>query len=153
MRDYSSAFRECLNNLDVEGIRKLWQHIQPNMPQPKTDEEALFALHHARTQTNSISARKRAYSHHWLRERKLPSGLPDNMKQSAERLYPIVVKAVGIAAGSNSPFLRPVIHLVREAMEDAVKEAVEDGKLDDAEYVTKRMQEAKVKAFDKLLGI
>jgi len=75
------------------------------------------------------------------------------MKQSAERLYPIVVKAVGIAAGSNSPFLRPVIHLVREAMEDAVKEAVEDGKLDDAEYVTKRMQEAKVKAFDKLLGI
>jgi hypothetical protein len=112
----------------------------------------LIAMHHARTQANSIPLKKRAYSHRWLLDHGFPSGLPDKLKPRAERIYPKIVSAVGIAVKTNGVFAAAG-PLIQEAMEDAVKEAVADGRLEDAEYVKQRIQEARQGAVQKLLGI
>lgn len=142
-------FREALENCDVALVRKLWSHVAPHLPQPKTDEETLQRIHGARTAANSISFKKRAYSHQWLMERALPSGLPDNLRKSAERMYPITVAAVGISVNSKYEFIEKAISGV---MSNAVLEAESDGKLRDDEHVKKRMLEARLRE-QKALGI
>lgn len=151
--DYSAAVRRCFETLDVSLMRKLWKHIAPHMPQPKNDEEALVTLHMARTSCDAIDAKLRMYSHAWLRERSYPSQLPDHMKASAERLYPIVVKAVGTSINSFSGVIKPVLGEVRQAVKDAVLEIHADGKIDDSDLVRRRINEAKQLALGKLLGI
>src|SRR5262249_47481856 len=74
---HAAEFRRCLEQLDVAGIRKLWRHVSPNMPQPKNDAEALISLHSARTQSEAMPIKLRAWSHRWLLDNGLPSQLPD----------------------------------------------------------------------------
>jgi hypothetical protein len=57
---HTAELRRCLIDCDVPQLRKLWAHVAPNWPQPKTDRDALVALHLARTQTNGIPFRARA---------------------------------------------------------------------------------------------
>ena len=90
------------------------------------------------------------YSHSWLKERGLPSMLPDHMRASAERMYPIATRAVGISVNATSPLLKTVTVPVREAMETAVMEAFADGASDAT--VKRHMMEAKDRALGKLLG-
>lgn len=90
---FSAAFRRCLETLDAKGLMKLWGHVAPNMPQPANVHEATISLHHARTQADSMTDAARRYSHDWLVERGLPSGLPAEMLP--ER--PVVVSAIGVA--------------------------------------------------------
>lgn len=149
----NSAFKECLETLDLIKAKKLWAQVCPHLPQPKNDNEMLIVLHHARTQSESIALKLRAYSHSWLGERGYPSGLPDNLRKSAERMYPRIAQAVGISLNSKSEWIRPVLVPVREAMELVVLEAADDKRLDDVAFVKARMSEAKKVAMRKLLGV
>lgn len=146
-----ASFRNLLEAGDVEGLRAHWADHAPKMPQPETAEQAEIVMHRARTEAASISLRARAYSHAWLCERSLPSGLPDDLKPKAERIYPIVVEAVGISVSARSPLLRPAMLEVRGAMEDAVNDAYADGRKDPA-FVKARMNEASDRTMRALFG-
>lgn len=144
-------FRKALENLDVTLARKIWRHVHPNMPQPKTDEEALQTMHYARTVMAPIAFKLRAYSHCWLMERNLPSGLPDRLRPSAQRLYPVTVSAVGISVKGNSVIGRELAPLIRSAMEKVVNEAYADGKTEPG-FLKKRMLEARDNEMRILIG-
>jgi hypothetical protein len=148
--DYSAAFRRCLETADVALMRKLWRHLQPNLPQPETDEATLTAIHMARTSAQSIDVKLRMYSHAWLVERGVPSLLPDDMRASAMRMYPRVARAVGISVNARSEWMRPATLPVRQAMENAVLEAFADN-ADDA-TVKRHMMEAKERTMRQLFG-
>jgi hypothetical protein len=139
---YGAEFKRCLEECDVPGVRALWAHVAPHLPQPRDDEEALASLHGARTYSPAIVFWKRAYSHAWLTERGLPSGLPDHLRPRAERLYPRVVDAVGIAVSARVPGLAL---RVRDAMSAAVEECYFEGRKA-PEFVRARMREAWLKA-------
>lgn len=145
-------FRALLQEGDVDGLRRGWVELFPNMPAPKSREQAEIVMHHARTAAETITLRARAYSHRWLVERGLPSGLPDRLKPSAERLYPRRVAGVGISVNARSPILQPAMVLVRQAMEGAVLEAEADGRLTDSEFVAGRMAEARAREMRALFG-
>jgi hypothetical protein len=140
--NHADAFRRCLTELDVAGIRNLWSYISPHLPQPKNDEEALVTLHYARTCAGSVPIRLRCYSHAWLCERGLPSGLPEWMKPKANRLYPHKVKAVGIAVKAMSEANVPRARAIEKAMSDAVLECYADG-ITDTTVIRSRMDEAR----------
>lgn len=109
-------------------------------------------MHRARTEAQSVPFRMRAYSHRWLTERCVASGLPMELRPSAERMVPKVVQAVGIAVKFGNPLLAPAGVEVRRAMEVAVHEADADGKLGDSKFVKARMDEARVRTMKKLFG-
>jgi hypothetical protein len=134
-------FRRALEDCDIALARKIWAHAMPHLPQPKDDAQALVMLHHARTQASSIAFKLRAYSHAWLCERGYPSGLPDELRPRAERIYPRIASVVGIATRTRSDLALAV----RTAMSGAVMEAVEDRRIDDAPFVRSRMSEARAK--------
>src|SRR5437868_1304713 len=92
---------------DVEGLRRAWAKVGPKMPQPATYEQAEIIMHYARTQARWLNLKGRAYSHAWLRERLLPSGLPDELKPRAERLCPVIAEAVGISVNFGGGYLKP----------------------------------------------
>lgn len=148
--DHTAEFKRCLEALDVPQARRLWAHVNPHLPQPQTDEQMLVMLHHARTLAESLPVKARAYSHAWLRERGLPSGLPDRLKASAERLYPVVVGVVGISVNMPKAFSE-VATEVRGAMEHSVLDTYADGVTDPA-IVKPRMFEARAKAIKQLVG-
>jgi hypothetical protein len=147
--DAATVMRRCLEELDVPRAQTFWGHVAPHLPQPQSDAEALACLHRARTEARSIAFGLRVYSHRWLEDRGLPSGLPDELKIRAERLYPKTVLAVGIAVRSPHG---DVVTEVRGAMECAVLEAEADRKLADALHVKVRMMEARAKVRKQLFG-
>jgi hypothetical protein len=108
-------------------------------------------MHHARTQTETVSLKARAWSHRWLTERGLPSGLPDRLKPSAERIYPRVATSVGISVNTRSPWLKPAMVEVRRSMEDAVEDCYANGDTAPA-IVRPRMFEAREKTLRSLFG-
>lgn len=133
----SDAFRQCLDELDTVRARRAWAAAFPAYPPLGSDAEVLRVLHFSRTKASSIVLRKRAYSHRWLLERGLPSGLPDSLKPSAERLYPVTVGCVGVATKTRSPLAVEI----RGAMEYAVNETYADGHAKQPEIVRGRMME------------
>ena len=133
-------------------MRKLWRHVSPHLPQPNTDEETLSAMHLARTQARSMPLKLRAYSHRWLTERSFPSQLPDHLRPKAERMYPRIVDAVGISVNAKSEFIKPIVPLLRGAMETAVLESYAEGQKDPS-IIKNRMNEAKKTTMRKLVGI
>lgn len=142
--NFSDDFRRCLVECDVATMRRLWQHVQPNLPQPESDAEILATIHRARTETKSISMRLRAYSHRWCCDHDIPSALPDKLKPKAERLYPKVVGAVGISVRSITGKRSAFGIAMQGAMSDAVLEAYADGR-EEPEFVKDRMMAAKDK--------
>ena len=147
---HAAELRACLETMDVDGVRRLWAAVSPHLAQPKDDEEAIATMHIARTGSESIHKHLRCYSHSWLTERGLPSHLPDQLKPLADRLYPRIVSAVGIAVKARNPDYQPAADEIRKAMEVAVMEADADGRLTDDEYVRQRMREARKRTIDKL---
>lgn len=141
----ATDMRRCLEECDVRGARALWAKLSPHLPQPESDEQALVVLHHARTQAGSIAFRHRAYSHAWLSERGLPSGLPDRLKPRAERLYSRIVSAIGIAVKATAEWRKPAAAIIQRAMSDAVEDAYAEGRTD-PEFVRARMGEARRRA-------
>jgi hypothetical protein len=140
--NHADAFRRCLIELDVVGICDLWFHVSPHLPQPRNNDEALVTIHYARTQAGSIPARLRCYSHAWLTERGLPSGLPDWMKPKAARLYPHEVRAVGIAVKALSATSVSRAQALEKAMSNAVMECYAD-RVTDVELMKVKMREAR----------
>lgn len=146
----SSEVQRCLEQADVNGIKRFWAEIAPHLPQPKTDEETLAGIHHARTIASSISDKLRFYSHRWLLDRGYPSGLPDNLKPSAERLYPQIAMSVGISVNSKGLF-KEAVPFIRKAMEDVVIDCYANGDTDPV-IVKPRMMEARATTVRKLFG-
>jgi hypothetical protein len=148
----SDVMRECLETADVHSARELWRKAAPHLPQPKDDDEALRTIHYARTCSDAISTPARCYSHCWLTERGLPSGLPDRLKKRAERIYPRIVSAVGVAVRMRNPEEAPAGLEIRKAMVNAVLEAEADGRLTDSQHVRRRIAEARLKERKALFG-
>lgn len=147
----SAAFRQLLEDGDIDGLRSAWAQLFPAMPQPETRHDAEIVMHSARTVASSIPFNKRAYSHCWLVERMLPSQLPDNLKPKAERLYPRVVGGVGISVNMRSEWMKPAALEVRAALEHAVLEAYADGREEPA-FIRQRMKEVKHRKVRALFG-
>lgn len=148
----AATFRQLLLDGDVSGIMAAWGTFAPGMPQPESRDHAEAAMHMARTSTESLPIRPRAYSHRWLTERDLPSQLPDRLKPSAERMFPVVVDAVGISVNAKNPFFKPAMLEVRGAMEAAVEDAYAEGRKEPV-FVRARMNEARDLTYRKLFGV
>ena len=149
---HHGEFARCLAECDVVGIRRLWQHVSPHLPQPHSDREALLAIHHARTQAQSFSLRLRAFSHAWLLDHGYPSALPDELKPKAERMYPRVVEGVGISCTGASEIGRATAPIVQSAMAEAVMDIYADDNHPDPVKVKARMMERRKYTIKKLLG-
>lgn len=149
-----AAFRQVLLEGDVAGLRALWAaHAPPGWTQPASDEEAALMLHRARTESEWVPFARRAWSHRWLCERGLPSGLPDSLRPRAERLYPRVVELVGISFNARSALLKPVAALAQAAACDAVADVYADDPHPDGDVVRGRIREARERTIRQLLGM
>jgi hypothetical protein len=148
----AAGMRALLEAGDVEALRSAWAQLAPHLPR-HTRAQAEIVMHHARTQCEAVTLPKRAYSHRWLIERDLPSGLPDKLKPSAERLYPKVVTAVGIGSicSKGREWMQPALGLIRGAMEQAVQECYAEGHTDPG-FVSARMAEARGREQKHLFG-
>lgn len=146
------TFRNLLETGDIDGCRAYFAANAPHLPQVETREQAEVVMHRARTEAESVSLKARAYSHRWLCERRLPSGLPDELRPQADRLYPERKVSVGISVNFRSPHMKPAEIIVRGAMEDAVLDADAHGRIEDSAFVSARMAEAKDRAMLGLFG-
>lgn len=140
-----AEFRQALETGDVALLQRIHPILFPHVPAAPSREAAEIQLHMARTQAEWLPLKPRAYSHRWLTERELPSQLPDPLKPSAERLYPVIAPGVLVSANTNSPLLKAAMPLVQQAMSDAVLEAEADGRLLDSEYVRGRILDARAR--------
>ena len=140
--NHADAFRRCLIELDVVGVCDLWFHVCPHLPQPKNNEEVLVTIHYARTTAQTVPLKLRCYSHAWLTERGLPSGLPDWWRPKAARLYPHQVTAGGVSVKAQSEANAPLARAIEKAMSDAVQECYADG-VTDPDIVKSRMDAAR----------
>ena len=147
----SNEFRRCLEECDTKSFRSISATVSPHLPQPDNDSEALITIHMARTQSESIAFRLRAYSHRWLTDQGLPSQLPDQLKPKAERIYPKIVQAVGISVNMSSPELQPAAKLIEHAMGQAVEDCFANGDTDPV-LVSLRMAEAQKAERKALFG-
>lgn len=138
--NYSAEFRRCLVDCDIQGIRKIWAHVSPNMPSPETDEAALICIHMTRTATERLPFRFRAYSHSWLTERAMRSLLPDELKPRAERMYQRIVSAVGICVAGLGNKKTDYHHYVSTKLCELVADMYADG-IEDPVIVSARMKE------------
>lgn len=123
----AEAFRRALEDGCAATVQKMWRHVAPHLARPLTREQAEIVMHRARTEAESLGFPLRAYSHRWLTERGLPSGLPDHLRPRAERCEPVVVDAVGIAVKPSRPDFAPAAPLIRTAMSNKVMEMYADG--------------------------
>lgn len=143
--------RQLLEAGDVDGLRRYWREKAPSMPQPETRDKAEVAMHMARTASEAVEFRHRAYSHRWLTERSFPSQLPDHLKPSAERLYPRIVEGVLVSANFRSKVLKPAAAEVQDAMCKAVEDCYANGDTD-PELVRRQMKQAQQQAMKQLFG-
>ena len=147
-----NTFRNLLEAGDVDGCRAFFAANAAHLPQAETREQAEIVMHRARTEAESVSLKARAYSHRWLCERAMPSGLPDDLKPAAERLFSVRKVSVGISVNFRSPWMKPAEGQIRGAMEGAVFDADAHGRIEDAAFVSARMKEAKERAMRALFG-
>jgi hypothetical protein len=143
-------FHAALEAGDALLLQKMWKEFMPHLPQPNA-AGAEVSMHMARTSTETISLKARAYSHRWLLERSYPSQLPDRLKPSAERLYPRIVEAVGLSVNSKNEYFKPAMDEVRKSMELVVEDCYANG--DTApEIVRPQMMDAYHKTMKSLFG-
>lgn len=147
----AAAFRALLEEGDVDGLCSAWGKLFPGMPLPETRDQAEIVMHRARTEAESVSLKARAWSHRWLTERGLPSGLPDQLRPLAERMYPVIAQAVGISVNFSAGWMKPAAAQIERAMGDAVEEAFAEGQREPA-FVSARMHEARVRTEKALFG-
>lgn len=146
----SAEFRSLLENMDVAGLRRAWHKIAPGAPQPKSDREVIATAHVARTLTETLGLKLRAYSHRWCLDNGIPSQLPDVLKPTAERMYPRAVESVGISVNF-APGLADAEGFVRGHMEQSVIESY-DKKILDTSIIRSRMMDAKLIGMKKAFG-
>jgi hypothetical protein len=120
---------------------RIWRAEKPDMPHPESKYQALVMIHYARTHMATMRQQLRFYSHAWLRDHGLPSALPDHLRPRAERMYPKVIGAVGVASGSGPGTKGPFNYAVERVMSDAVLECEADGHALSDPVVKRRMLE------------
>lgn len=147
----AAAFRSLLEAGDVDGLREAWARVAPHLPQPETREQAEITMHHARTGSEGVTFRARAYSHRWLTERAFPSALPDVLKPKAERMFPVVADAVGISVSARNEILQPVAQEIEQAMAVKVEEMYADGDKDPS-LVKSQIMDVRERTWRKLMG-
>lgn len=108
---HAEELNRCLREVDLEGVRRLWKHIAPHLPQPESDDECLVAVHMARVRMKSIHPHLQEYSKRWLKER-------ENRK---------VVSAVGVIVGTTSPRNKARAEDLRGELGHTVMVAYNDG--------------------------
>lgn len=141
-----------LESGDVEGCRAYTRKHAPHQPQPETREDAEIVFHHTRTIVSGLTLGARAYSHAWLRERSLPSGLPDELKPAAERLHPVIVEGVLISVlNANNDMARMAKPLVEADIAEAVADAYARGKTETG-YIRGLMADTKARSMRSLFG-
>lgn len=136
-----SAARRCIMEADAATALRLWPEIFPQYPPLGTEADALVVLHTARTAMQTIPPRQRFWSHRWLRERGLPSRLPDNLRPRAERMYPKIAEGVLIAINTKYPAVRVAI---QRATSDAIMDCYANGDTEPA-FVKARWQDARMR--------
>ncbi len=141
-----NAFRQVLLERDVAGLRVLFREHFAHLPQPKNDAQAEIMLHSARTQADWIPFPARSWSHRWLIERGLVSGLPDILRPRAERLHPRKVEMVGLFSKNHSPLGNEI----RAAQRGEILELYSHSDSPDAELVRSRLKEARERTLKKL---
>jgi hypothetical protein len=151
MHGLHGVMRRALEDHDLLTCCKVWETVAPGMPQPQDGDKARVIMHMACTAAANVSLKSRAYSHRWLLDHGYPSQLPDELKPKAERMYPQIVDAVGIACGGTSELGRAIAPFVQRAMEDVVREHYADG-VKDPKIFKPRMLEARKDAVKKLVG-
>lgn len=129
--------RQILIDGDIDGYR---QYLAPRLDRAKAE----IAMHVARTMANSVPEKLRLYSHFWLKDRSLPSMLPNDLLPKAIKLEPIITEAVAISVKPSSAYNIPLATAVRHAMQDAVLEMYDD-KVTDPATIKARMMEARDK--------
>jgi hypothetical protein len=147
----AAAFRQALAAGDVKALRAIWAADMPHLPQPQSDADAEIVMHRTRTETACLPLDARAWSHRWLTERSLPSGLPDALKPKAERLYPVVQEGVLIGVKARSEIFRPAAAEIQRAMENAVADAYAERRTDPA-FVSAQMKAARERTAKALFG-
>jgi len=138
----TSAFRACLDAGDAVELRRLWAVLSPHLHQPTDDREVAVVLHRARTGAASVALHRRLYSHAWLTERGIPSGLPDELRPPAERGGARVMSAVGVSVRARAPERKELAAAIEAAMAAAAAEAFDSG-ITDPTFVSARMWEAR----------
>jgi hypothetical protein len=151
-RSHADALRRALEDGDHMAMWRIMAGAFPGAELPKSADAAEIILHRIRVETESVPLKARAWSHRWLTERGLPSGLPDRLKPAAERMYPRVAQMVGISVNPRSEYMRPAAPLIRRAMEEAVLELHGDGVDLSAPIVGQRMKEAARGEMRRLFG-
>ena len=136
--DAGAAFRACLRDGDVEGMCAVWRQVYPDIPSPGSETEARVVLHRARTEAGFLEPAARMYSHRWLEERGLPSGLPAELQPKAEPSR--IVSAVGIAVIASNSSRVEEAHALRSRLAVAVEEMYAAGD-SDPEVVARRLAE------------
>lgn len=142
----NAELKQAFEDMDIGLARKLWAHVAPNMPQPENDYQARIVMHIARTKADTLGFGFRAWSHAWLIERGLASLLPDQLRPRAERMYPRVEHAVGVAVRALNEARAPLAKMVERAMSGAVADCYANGDTE-PELVKKRMHEARMRAY------
>ena len=140
MTNISGAFRDALRAGDVHRVRQLWAAVCPMMPQPKDLDEFKVIMHRARTEADSVPLHLRLYSHAWLEERAMASGLPDQLRP--DPIMPRIIAGVGVSVKSLSGRSSDRAMAIQAAMAMAAGEAMEDGDTD-PKIVSARMWAAR----------
>jgi hypothetical protein len=119
-----AEIRRCLENLDVEGMMRVWKQMAPGLAN-QGPREALISMHMARCDMQTLPRKLKAYSRDWLAERgyrnidgKWVAGLPPPV---------VVAEAVGIAVRSKYP---EVAKRITTAMQDALENERAKGETD-----------------------
>lgn len=107
---HGAEFRRCLLELDVDGMRRLWERVSPHLTRTSR-EETLYSMHLARVKMRTIPAKLRAYSQAWL----------------DEYAKPRVVPAIGLAVGTTNPGRATAALDLRREWEHVVMSAVREG--------------------------
>lgn len=154
-KPHAALMRQCLRDIDVNGMRKLHTHVFPQYP-AGDDASILLNIHVARVRARWLNLKARAYSHRWLLDNGYPSDLPDHLKPKAERLYPRVVTATAYAFGGvfGSPHLRPLKKEVEAAVHTVILDTYATDKVDaiDHDKLRAHMHATKDQTIRKLVG-
>lgn len=96
--EHGDEYRRCLigerpkpTREQIATYRRLWAMTHPHLEQPKSDYEAEFTLHMARTNAASAPLAHRQYSADWLRERGFGSFLPPELQPKERKRGTIIL--------------------------------------------------------------
>jgi hypothetical protein len=149
----ASQFRQALQDGDLVALRGVWATAMPHLPQPADDADAEAVMHRARTEAECVTLRGRAWSHRWLTERGLPSGLPDELKPRAERIRPRVIEAVGVSLNFRADWMAPAKPIVTKVVTDAIEDAYAGSAAPDPAKLRTRMDEVRAAEMRRLFGL